>query len=91
MARHHARSRLVAGAYCAVSAYTTTAMQNVKSIEEAVRALPLQDLAEFRRWFAEFDLAVWDRQIDADAQSGRLDDLLAEAEVDFQSGQVREL
>jgi hypothetical protein len=66
-------------------------MPDVKALEDAVKALPPQDLAEFRNWFAEFDLAVWDRQIDADAASGKLDALLAEAEADYRAGQRREL
>jgi hypothetical protein len=66
-------------------------MGNVKSIEKAVEALPPSDLAEFRRWFAEFDAAAWDRQIDQDAASGKLDSLAAEALADFQSGSAREL
>ena len=66
-------------------------MGNVKSIEKAVEALPPSDLAEFRRWFAEFDAAAWDNQIDHDAASGKLDSLAAEALSDFQSGSTREL
>jgi hypothetical protein len=60
-----------------------TAMTDVKSIEEAIQALPPSDLAEFRRWFAEFDTTAWDRQIEADVAAGKLDALLAEAERDF--------
>ena len=66
-------------------------MGNVKSIEKAVESLPPEELAEFRSWFAEFDAAAWDRQIENDVNSGRLDGLAAEALADFQSGSVREL
>ena len=66
-------------------------MGNVKSIEKAVEALPPSELAEFRRWFAEFDAAAWDTQIEQDASSGKLDALAAEALGDFQSGSSREL
>ena len=66
-------------------------MGNVKSIEQAVQALPPSELAEFRRWFAEFDAATWDDQIEQDASSGKLDRLAAEALADLQSGQAREL
>jgi len=54
-------------------------MGNVKSIEKAVEALPPSELAEFRLWFAEFDAAAWDKQIEQDAASGKLDDLASEA------------
>lgn len=66
-------------------------MPDVKALEDAVKALQPQDLAEFRSWFAEFDLAAWDRQIETDAASGKLDALLAEAEEDCKTGQRREL
>lgn len=67
------------------------AMSDVKAIEDAVKALPPQDLAEFRRWFAEFDLAVWDKQLEADLSAGKLDALLAEADEDYVSEMPREL
>ena len=66
-------------------------MGNVKSIEEAVESLPPSDLAEFRRWFAEFDATAWDKQIEQDAASGKLDGLAAEALADYQSGSAREI
>jgi hypothetical protein len=66
-------------------------MGNVKSIEQAVEARPPAELAEFRRWFAEFDSAAWDRQIEQDAQAGKLDALAAEALADYRSGTGREL
>ena len=66
-------------------------MGNVKSIEQAVQGLPPEELAEFRRWFAEFDAAVWDRQIDADATAGKLEQLGAEALADYRSGSPRAL
>jgi hypothetical protein len=65
-------------------------MGNVKSIEKAVEALPPSELAEFRHWFAEFDGAAWDRQIEQDALGGKLDRLSAEAQEDFATGSSRE-
>jgi hypothetical protein len=65
-------------------------MGNVKSIEKAVEALPPAELAEFRRWFAEFDAEAWDRQIDLDALHGKLERLAAEAADDFATGSSRE-
>ncbi|GAB3487625.1 hypothetical protein GCM10027399_01600 [Curvibacter fontanus] len=66
-------------------------MGNVKSIEKAVESLPAAELAEFRRWFAEFDAAAWDKQIEQDAASGKLEGLAAEALADYRAGMVREL
>jgi hypothetical protein len=66
-------------------------MSAVKSIEDAVRSLPPKELAEFRRWFAEFDNAAWDAQLEDDLAGGKLDSLLSEAEADFRSGPRKEL
>ncbi len=66
-------------------------MPDVKAIEDAVKALPPQELAEFRRWFSEFDFAAWDQQIDGDLAAGKLDALLAEAADDFSAGPSRAL
>ena len=66
-------------------------MGNVKLIEKAVEALPPAELAEFRRWFADFDAAAWDAQIEQDGAAGKLDQFASEALADFQSGPARQL
>lgn len=65
-------------------------MSDVKAIEDAVRSLPPKELAEFRRWFAEFDNAAWDAQLEDDLASGKLNSLLAEAQADFVTGPRKE-
>ena len=47
-------------------------MENVKAIENAVESLQPLTLAEFRRWFAEFDGAAWDSQIEPNRARCRL-------------------
>lgn len=66
-------------------------MTSVETLEAAVSQLPPHDLAEFRRWFTEFDAAAWDKQIETDAAAGKLDALAAEAVAEYAAGQVREL
>ncbi len=61
-------------------------MSDVKTIEKAVASLPPTELAEFRRWFAEFDAAAWDKQIEQDAAVGKLDGLAARALADYHTG-----
>lgn len=63
----------------------------IETIEMAVQNLPPAGLAEFRRWFAEFDSSNWDTQIESDATSGKLDALAAEALAEYRSGTAREL
>jgi hypothetical protein len=48
-------------------------MSSVKEIEGAISKLSRNDLTELESWFAEFTADAWDRQIEDDARSGRLD------------------
>jgi hypothetical protein len=54
-------------------------MGKIEKIEQEVQQLSQEELAQFRAWFLEYDGAAWDRQIERDAQAGRLDDLAAKA------------
>jgi len=66
-------------------------MTTVAEISGAVQRLPKRDLAKFRKWFAEFDAAAWDREFEEDVASGRLEALASEALRDDRSGRTREL
>lgn len=54
-------------------------MSKLEALEKRVSALSADELAEFRRWFAEFDAATWDREIERDVKAGKLDELADEA------------
>lgn len=54
-------------------------MSKVEQLEEQVRGLSPDELAEFRSWYEKFDRATWDRQIAADVRTGGLDALADEA------------
>ena len=66
-------------------------MDTVETIERAVEQLSPAELIQFRRWFAKFDANAWDEQIEADATTGKLDALAAEALLEYHAGQAREL
>ncbi len=61
-------------------------MSKLEALEQKVSALSAKELAQFRRWFAEFDAAQWDRQIERDAKAGKLDALADEALRDHKAG-----
>ena len=48
-------------------------MTKVEQIKHEVCRLSERELASFRAWFSEFDVANWDRQFEVDASAGRLD------------------
>ena len=65
-------------------------MSSIEEIEQAVQGLSPEQLAAFRAWFAEFDAAAWDRQIEADVAAGRLNALADEALDDLRQGRCIE-
>ncbi len=64
---------------------------SVKDIESAVAQLPRPELAEFTAWFEDFLEQEWDKQIEQDVKSGRLDNLLQQVEQEYKSGQCQPL
>lgn len=66
-------------------------MSTIEEIERAVTDLDPIELSRFRAWFLEFDAREWDRQIESDVASGRLDTLAEEALAEFRAGKTRPL
>ena len=64
---------------------------DIKEIESAIARLPPSELAELARWFEEYHARVWDGQIEQDLKAGRLDELIEQAEQDFERGQCEPL
>lgn len=65
-------------------------MRSIEEIEDAIQRLSPAELDAFREWFAEFDAAVWDRQMENDVAAGRLDVLADEAVEDLRAGRCTE-
>lgn len=63
----------------------------LESAEDVVSRLSPDELAEFRRWFAEYDGEMWDIQIEADAAAGKLDALAKEALAEYRAGKATEI
>ena len=55
----------------------------ITELEKAVTQLSEEELIRFRAWFDEYYAQMWDKQIEADVQAGRLDDLLVEVEDEY--------
>ena len=66
-------------------------MRKVEHIERQIDELSHEEFAELREWVLERDWTAWDAQIAGDAQSGKLDKLLGEAQADFKEGRTRKL
>jgi hypothetical protein len=61
----------------------------LKDLEREIAALSDDELSEFRRWYADFDARVWDRQLETDVREGALDQLAEEALADHRAGRSR--
>jgi len=66
-------------------------MTDVEKLEERVKELSSDQLAEFREWFLQFDAEAWDRQFEADVKAGKLDFLAREAREEKAKGTLKDL
>lgn len=66
-------------------------MTKIESLEHQIRGLSPEELAEFRRWFAAFDAAVWDAELELDVAAGKLDALANQAIAEHRAGRSRKL
>jgi len=66
-------------------------MSLLEDAKTIVGRLSLSERAEFARWFHGWTDDEWDRRIASDAEAGKLDDLIAEADREAAEGRLREL
>ncbi len=66
-------------------------MTTLPEIAAAIKQLPEGDVRQLSVWLQEYLDEMWDRQIEADFSSGKLDKLIAKAEADITANQVRSL
>jgi hypothetical protein len=66
-------------------------MTRVQEIENTILSLPRKEYEELRRWFLDRDWDEWDRAIEEDAKTGKLDFLVREAADAKRKGRLREL
>jgi hypothetical protein len=66
-------------------------MTRVQKLARGIEELTPGELAAFRKWFQEYDSAVWDEQIEQDAVAGKLDGLAEKALADHKAGRTKEI
>jgi len=66
-------------------------MRKVEKLENEVQQLNPDELAAFRDWFRRYDSDEWDKEIERDVSSGRLDKLAEEAVAAHKAGRTREI
>jgi hypothetical protein len=66
-------------------------MAKVQLIEEEIKKLSPEELAQLRDCFLELDAEQWDKELDRDAASGRLEKLFEKSLADHRAGKSREI
>lgn len=66
-------------------------MSTVEKILRSIESLPEEEYARLREWFVERDWGKWDKQIEANSESGKLDFLIKEARDEKEKGKLKEL
>lgn len=60
-------------------------------VESAIKQLPEGEVRNLAKWLQDYLDEMWDRQIEADLASGKLDRLIAQVEEDIAANNVRDL
>jgi len=63
----------------------------IQEIQAAIIKLPVQKLVELSTWLEEYQARVWDQQIEADLDMGRMDDILAKVDAEYEAGLAQPL
>ena len=66
-------------------------MAQVEKIQEEIKSLPYSEFVRLRDWIIEQDWNKWDKQIEKDITSGKLDFLIEEAKKEKKEGKLKEL
>jgi len=66
-------------------------MRTVEEIEAAIAQLPKEEIRKLTDRLLALREQEWDRQMEADASSGKLDKLFDEADREFEAGRCKEL
>lgn len=66
-------------------------MSKVEEILYSIESLSEEEYTQLREWFSERDWGKWDRQIEIDSKSGKLDFLIKEALDGKDKGRLKEL
>jgi hypothetical protein len=66
-------------------------MTKVEALQQDIMALSRSELAALRDWLQTYLADEWDRQIEADAEAGKLDHLAREALAEHKAGRTKPL
>ena len=62
---------------------------SIVEIENAIKNLPPEKVNELMDWFVKYHAEIWEEQIAADLDKGKLDSILAEVDAEIVSGDAK--
>ena len=66
-------------------------MARIEELTNEILQLNREELAAFRDWFRKYDSDEWDKEIEEDISSGRLESLANKAIADHKDGRTKEV
>ncbi len=66
-------------------------MTKLQMLEEEIKKLSPEEIAQLRDWLLERDAEQWDQEIERDAASGRLDRVFEKSVADHRAGKSRKI
>ncbi len=66
-------------------------MTTLLEIETAIQKLPEPDIRKLSGWLQSYMEDTWDQEIAADLESGKLDHLIAHAELDISANRLKSM
>jgi hypothetical protein len=63
-------------------------MTTVQEIEQAIKRLSSEELAQLKQKIADYEWEQWDKQLEKDIKAGRLDALAKEALNELREGKT---
>ena len=64
---------------------------SIAEIENEIKKRPPAEVSDLMAWLRRYHAELWDRQIEEDLASGRLDSLLSEVDVEIEAGLAKPL
>lgn len=64
---------------------------SIAEIENEIKKLQPEEVSDLLAWLRRYHAELWDKQIEADLASGRLDPLLSEVKAEIEAGLAKPL
>lgn len=66
-------------------------MKTLLEIEQAIKELPAAEARQLAGWLNQYLDDAWDKQMQTDLSTGKLDKFIAKVESEIEANQVRDL